>query len=692
MRKSIALAALLGITCLVSVAAAEPRPVAQEEMDGPYTIAYRIFRGDYRDNGPVFASLVEELRAAGIASPRTLGIFFDDPATTAPRDRRCICGVVIEEKDWPRIEGLPRSLRIQHIPRALRIVCRYPVTGPTSYFEGGSRCYPVLSAFARTAGRTPIGSFELYGADSISYIVQTLEKEASYPRTSGPISAVDTPASHQVAWPDPDWQESTPEAQGMDSGQLARSLDLVPTMWDLGEIDSLLVIRHGRMVLESYFHPNTPQLRHELHSVTKSVTSTLVGIAARQGCVQLDAPVLSYFPQHAPRAAAPDKAAMTVRHLLNMQSGLEFQEFPLNSTTNTHWRLLNSGDWSAFSLDLPMAARPGTRFNYSDGDMAILGGILRTATGARTADFANEHLFAPLGITNWDWRRDPQGNPLPNDGLFLTPRDMAKIGYLYLRGGVWKGKRILPEYWTKDIANRSVETGALPQRYGMLWWVDESSDMYSACGTAGQYIIAMPRQDIVVVVTAKQGLSVGNPGFTEIAHTLIMPAVTSEGPLPENARALSRLRDRVRRFASPEPQPVPQLPGAAAHVSGRKILFDPTALGFSSVTLSFGGDWAVAEMESGETRERFPIGLDGLQRTSQVVNGVSYASFGFWEDGSTFCVESRVLQGDFLARFRFRFQDDDVTLTHIIGDELWGSRVVHGRLIPATTILPRLGR
>ncbi len=677
MKQSV-LAIFLGFICLLSASAAEPRLEAREEMDGPYTIAYRIFTGDYKDNGPVFASLIAELRAAGVVSSRTIGIYLDDPKTTAPPERRCICGVIIEEKDWHRIVRLSRSLRIQHIPRALRIVCRYPVTGPESYAEGGGHCYPLLSAFARGTGRTPVGSFEVYDGGSISYVAQTLEKEAWYPGVSEPAGG--SPSTGGATWPDPDWQLSTPEAQGMDSRQLARSLDLVPAMWDLDEIDSLLVIRHGRMVLEASFHPTTPQMRHELHSVTKSVTSTLVGIAVRQGLVHQDEPALSYFPGRSFHNMGPDKAAITVRDLLNMQSGLDFQEFPLNSKTNTHWRLLNSPDWTAFSLDLPMAARPGTRFNYSDGDMAILAGILRKATGGRTADFAAEQLFAPLGITNWEWRKDPQGNPLPNDGLFLTPRDMAKIGYLYLRGGMWKGRRILPENWARDVTAHSVETRTLPPRYGILWWVDQSKDMFAANGLAGQFIIVMPRQDIVVVVTAKQGMSVGNPGFTEIAHELVLPAVKSDGALPENAVAFAELQQRIRRFESPEPQPVSRLPDTAARVSDRRILFDSKPLGLSSMTLHFDQEEAAADIELGGTHVRFPVGLDGLQRISDPVGGVSYASFGFWEDERTFCIESRVLQGDFIIRMRFQFQEDDVRLTFIVNDELWGSSVADGRL------------
>ncbi len=460
----------------------------------------------------------------------------------------------------------------------------------------------------------------------------------------------------------------------MDSLRLARALDLVPTLWDLDEIDGLLITRHGRIVLETSFHPNTPRLRHELHSVTKSVTSTLVGIAVQKGMIRVDDPVLSYFPGRTFSNMSADKAAMRVRNLLSMQSGLAFQEFPLTGNDNSHARLLRSADWARFTLDLPMAARPGSRFNYSDGDMAILSGILSKATGGRISEFAAEELFAPLGITNVDWRRDPQGNSLPNDGLFLTPRDQAKIGYLYLRGGMWKGRRILPSSWVQDIVARSVRaTGWTVPRYGMLWWVDRRGGLFSASGTGGQYSIVMPRQDIVAVVNAKQGAVVDAPGFLEIAHELILPAVKSDRALPENLAAFQRLQERIERFESPAPRPVPRPPETAARVSGRRILLEPNPLGATSLTLHFSGDEASAEIESNGTIVRLPVGLDGIERTSDPVGTVQYSSFGFWDDERSFCVESRVLQGDFLNRISFRFSGGTVLVTYTVSDELWQS-------------------
>ncbi len=183
----------LSLLCLALTACAarsdrQAAREAREVMDGPYTLAYRVFAGSYKDNGPVFAHLTADLHAAGITTTRTVGIDLRDPKTTAPKDLLCVCGAVLEERDWPRIEGLSPSFRIMHIPRAARIVCRCPITGPASYTEGGAQRYPLLTSFAKRHARSLLGTFEFYdsGARTISYVMRTLEREADYPELGGP--------------------------------------------------------------------------------------------------------------------------------------------------------------------------------------------------------------------------------------------------------------------------------------------------------------------------------------------------------------------------------------------------------------------------------------------------------------------------------------------------------------------------
>jgi CubicO group peptidase (beta-lactamase class C family) len=148
---------------------------------------------------------------------------------------------------------------------------------------------------------------------------------------------------------------------------------------------------------------------------------------------------------------------MTLGDLLDMRSGLEYRQYPLDDDCTTLVRMYLSPDWARFTLNQPMASRPGERFNYSEGDANVVSAILSKATGSSTLDFAERELFGPLGISNLYWQHDPSGNTAGDDGLYLRPRDLAKIGYLYLMDGVWKGRRILPPGWSRGILAGSVE-------------------------------------------------------------------------------------------------------------------------------------------------------------------------------------------------------------------------------------------
>ncbi len=648
--------------------------------NGPYTFVYHEFTGDYGRNGAMFSGLTDALRRHGIFTTRSIGIFFDDPKTVRAEALRSICGVVIDEKDWSRIEGLDRWFKIQHIPRAKRIVAEYPITGPQSYAEGGARCYPALLAYAKSKGYTPFNSFEVYdpSAGKILYVACLTELETLRPpaRASSRSAKIAAPE-----WPDADWRVSTPEAQGMSSRKLVQMLDSLCTYFDLDDIDSLLIARHGKIVTEVYFFPNEPDRRHVLHSVTKSVLGTLVGAAIQKGVIHgIDDLVLDYFPQESFAGMDPGKRSMTIGALLNMTSGLDFQEFPLNGDRNTHFRMLQSPDWGRFALGLPMAVKPGARFNYSDGDVSILSDVLTKATGMNAREFASGSLFGPLGITGVQWGEDPKGNTMGNDGLLLTTRDMARIGYLYLRDGVWKGRRILPEGWTRDVLLKAVKTNWPLPFYGRLWWTDWSRSFFSANGSGGQLILVMPREDIVAVVTQQHPMSLETPDFIEVAHELIIPAIKSERPLPADGEAQNALAERVARFSAPPRGAAPIPPETASRVSGRLIALDANPLGMRNARLTFHSNVSTLELSFDDSSFSIPIGLDGVYLKSPPTGKGVYASRGRWEDERTFVVESRILEGDFHEELRLAFEKDRVTVTYVVSDVFWRTFTFAGRL------------
>ena len=262
------------------------------------------------------------------------------------------------------------------------------------------------------------------------------------------------PAQNRAApaWPTQQWQTSTPEEQGMDSMALVNLLDFGKTR----SLDSLLLVRHGRIVLDAYYAPYTSDIPHRINSSTKAVIGTLVAMAHKDGLLDsFDHPVLDFFADRSVANVDDKKKAITVQHLLDMTSGIDWRE-PLDGRPDSMIEMSRERDWIKFILDRPMSSAPGEIFNYNSGGTHLLSGIITKLTGMSAADYAKARLFGPLGINVANWWRDPQGISTGGYGLALLPRDMAKIGYLYLRNGQWEDKPLVPTAWIEKVNHATV--------------------------------------------------------------------------------------------------------------------------------------------------------------------------------------------------------------------------------------------
>jgi CubicO group peptidase (beta-lactamase class C family) len=297
-------------------------------------------------------------------------------------------------------------------------------------------------------------------------------------------------------WPTKGWRTSTPEAQGMDSQKLAQMLAAIQQQHL--NFHSVLVIRNGYIVSETYFPPYRQDTTHELYSCTKSFISTLIGIALDKGSIdRVDHHMVDFFPGRTFSNLDPQKEAMTLEDVLTMRSGLDWQE-----GDPAYAAMYRSPDWVKYVLDKPMAASPGSRFNYCSGCSHLLSAVLQQATGMNTRDFAGQYLFKPLGISNVKWETDSSGIPIGGWGLQLTPRDMAKLGYLYLRGGQWEGRQIVSSNWVDTATQKHTNTDS-DLGYGYQWWTYPSLAAYTALGRYGQTIFVVPAEDLVIVTTAQ---------------------------------------------------------------------------------------------------------------------------------------------------------------------------------------------
>ncbi len=349
-------------------------------------------------------------------------------------------------------------------------------------------------------------------------------------------------------WPTEGWRTSTPEKQGMQSGMLA---DMLKNTKEKGyAIESITIIRNGYIVTDAYFHPFQKGAKHIIHSCTKSITSALVGIALDKGDIKdVNQPILEFFPEKTIANLDEHKRAITLENLLTMASGLQCRDSYLYKWKGL-MEMKNSGDWAQYILDLPMAEPPGQRFEYCNGVSYLLSAIIQKTTNMKTLDFARKYLFGPLGITDVQWRTSPQDIDIGWGEMWLTPHDMAKIGWLYLNRGKWEGKQIVPATWVEASTQGHISSTLFP-RYGYQWWIDAS--YYMAVGYKGQFIYVVPEKNMIVVFT---GALLGSDFYEPKAllNEYIIPAAASSKPLPANSQEKARLDSLLNICAKAPPQ------------------------------------------------------------------------------------------------------------------------------------------
>jgi len=277
-------------------------------------------------------------------------------------------------------------------------------------------------------------------------------------------------------------------------------------------IHSVLLVKDGDLVLEEYFYGYQREQLHELHSVSKSVTSVLVGIAVDKGMIpDIERPVYAYFPDYKGTAWIDGEYDVNIKHLLTMSAAVSWDERSrsLDDSRNSIIAMLQSDDWIRYVLERKRAETPGQSYNYSGGLTVLLGEILHRASGLYADEFAEKHLFGPLDISRYHWGQHRDGTVNTQGGLSLTPRDLAKIGYMMLKGGLWNGRRIVSEKWVADSTRAHIATEPGGWGYGYQWFRIEADvcgriiEAFAAIGRGGQYIVAAPAQDQLAVFTSQ---------------------------------------------------------------------------------------------------------------------------------------------------------------------------------------------
>jgi CubicO group peptidase (beta-lactamase class C family) len=474
------------------------------------------------------------------------------------------------------------------------------------------------------------------------------------PATSAKISP-------EVSWPTQAWQVSTPEEQGMDSASLARVIEAVGTYRQ----DSLMVIRHGRIVAEAYYAPYVAGISHDLRSVTKSIVSTLTAIELQHGLLDsVDHPILDLFADKNISNVDDNKRAMTVQSLLDMTSGIEWRE-KAYTPDETVMRMYQSPDRTEFVLSQPMSNPPGTKFYYNSGNPYVLSALITRKTGQNAFEFASKELFGPLGITSAQWGRvDAQGVTDGEAGLSLAPHDMARIGYLYLHGGNWDGKQIIPSSWV-DRAREGKISASSGFHYANLWWSLPEKGAYMARGRHSQLILVLPKLDIVAVMTG----ALRDDEFYSTSRLIndISNSVKSETLLPPDPIANALLAASIRQAATERPSVVGGAPELARRISGKTFRLDSNVLRVKTFTLNFLDSDPAWEITTDTGKpdsptERFSglMGLDGIFRISPPASYGINAAKGRWLNQHSFAVERRILGHSETQTWTLTFDDNKV--------------------------------
>ena len=357
------------------------------------------------------------------------------------------------------------------------------------------------------------------------------------------LTVLSAMASAQASSPEREMPKGAADENGI-SLQKLQSMEAAIRAGDFKKIGSVVVARHGKLVYESYFDGDASTLR-DTRSATKSITDVLLGIAIDEKKLSgVNARVLALLPERARKMQNPDprKDKITVEDFLTMSSPLECDDWNDASRGNEE-KMYVIEDWAQFILDLPVGGhmrvgekeeppKYGRRFSYCTGGVFVLSEVLQKATGQRTDHYAQEKLFAPLGITDAQWVYSPLNVPQTGGGLRLTSRDLVKVAELYRSGGVWQGKRVVDEAWVKASTQPHAQIDDATE-YGYLWWLkafksgDKAYPAFFMSGNGGNKVAVFPGLDLTVVLTST---NYGTRGMHEQTEKLltdyILPAVT----------------------------------------------------------------------------------------------------------------------------------------------------------------------
>jgi CubicO group peptidase (beta-lactamase class C family) len=444
-----------------------------------------------------------------------------------------------------------------------------------------------------------------------------------------------------------DLPRSSPEGQGVDSAGL---LAFIEEADKIDSMNSFMLVRHGQVVAEGWWAPYGPKCPHSLYSLSKSFTSTAVGLAIAEGKLSLDDQVLKFFPDEAPAEPSNNLKAMRVSDLLRMSAGQQTE--PPRPAMQS---------WVKAFLAHPVPFKPGTHFLYNTSGTYMLSAIVQKATGMTVLDYLKPRLFEPLGMEHPTWETSPQGISAGGYGLSIRTQDIAKFGQLYLQKGKWQDKQLVPESWIEAATARQTSNGSSPksdwdQGYGYQFWRCRHG-AYRGDGAFGQYCIVWPEQDAVIAITSgvKDMQAVLNLIWDKLA-----PALNATSLVP-NEGVQKKLEHKLKGLSVR----VPEGSAAAGKVFGRKFEFPANDRKLESIALESDSknDTVTLIARFNGTEQRIVCGHRTWHKGksgwgTMVVQPM--AASGAWTEDGTFTAKLCFYETPFIFTVRGKFSGDEV--------------------------------
>ena len=452
---------------------------------------------------------------------------------------------------------------------------------------------------------------------------------------------------------------STPEQQGIPSSSILAFVQAADTSVDT--MNSFMLVRHGHVVAEGWWKPYDANTPHSLFSLSKSFTSTAVGLAIAEGKLSLDDQVLKFFPEDAPAAPSENLRAMRVRDLLRMSAG--------HQTEGEWWQgaamQVPSGErLTKMFLAHPVPFKPGSHFLYNSPATYMLSAIVQKATGMTVLDYLRPRLFDPLGFENPTWVSSLDGVTFGAVGLSVRTEEIARLGQLYLQKGVWNGRQLIPAAWVAEATKVQTSNGSSPnsdwdQGYGYQFW--QSRHGYRGDGAFGQYMIVLPEYDAVVAITS----GVGNmQSVMELVWNKLLTAMSS-GTLPEDVAAQRALRTKLAGLTVRVPSGRAKV-SLASRVSRRWYEFPENDRGIRAIALDFTSASPAVLVRTAAEESRTAIGMgswvksrtgfaNGMDRLLSVPSNPEVAASGAWTADSVFTLKIIAPQTPYYSTLTFRF-------------------------------------